>query len=718
MTHSRKWRSTQRALAGLTGLTIALTGTVTAPLAYSEEATTQEASESPAPATAQLAGPAETDGDGVVSADVEAVGFTEGATITVAVDGKPVQFAEGRKDQVDTKIVGDGGTFAETVVIPAGVAPAGTHTLTLTSDNPADGEVTVPLETLPGFKLSDDTLYKSIPVGEELTATVSNLPVGAVVTGVRAGDTTVGPDEAAAEVDNPAEVGLTIPGSDALVTVPIEVDYTLDGTQQTFAPGLTITTSRTPNGEEAFEITRVDVPTGAYQTAINPETGYGFGTSAVGRPPITDSQLYKFDAETLEIVDSVVPEEAPEKGLYAVYGVGLDNEHGTVWVTNTRQDTIAVYRQSDLSLVKQFEPGEVAHSRDVLIDPEINRAYVTSGDRANPDAAEIKVYDTETLEPQGVLDISGAYPGTKGVMMSLTLDPETGELYSTNMAGAQAFKIDGRNIPNEALTPDPADDPAADADHAEGAHRDGDADAYRDQITVYELGDVDEPSGIAWNPQKRELYVASQGSDDLTVLNVDSGEVVKTIPTGARALSAVYEPETDLVYVANRSGETVTVVDPNTYEVVGNLGAGKYPNHVSVDDQGHVYMLNKAGNEHPDGTKTDDLYRYSFGAGEASETNDAAEEEKAAAEGKIADEEAQTGDAAAESKAFHEAETDSTAADADEPAVQAAEQNPAQGATADIASYEETATSPVGDRLAGLAHRVTDALPDVNFMVP
>src|SRR5690606_16143984 len=131
-----------------------------------------------------------------------------------------------------------------------------------------------------------------------------------------------------------------------------------------------------------------------------------------GRPPVRQSELVKLDADTLEVLARITPPPVPARagagpapqregapanndpGVFAVYGVGLDDAKGTVWVTNTRQDTIAVYNQADLSLVKQFDSGAVEHARDVRIAGDLGKAYV--GATQTP---EIKVFDTAILEP-------------------------------------------------------------------------------------------------------------------------------------------------------------------------------------------------------------------------------------------------------------------------------------------------------------------------------
>src|SRR5690606_16849806 len=128
-------------------------------------------------------------------------------------------------------------------------------------------------------------------------------------------------------------------------------------------------------------------------------------------------------------------EEAParadgrEGGVYAVYGVGVDDSKDTVWVTNTRQNTVAVYNQSDLSLVKQFEPDAVNHARDVVIDEEHNRAYVSA-----VFTPTVVVIDTETLEVIKTIEIASGKRGGTFSTPSLALDEESHRLFTVSLS--------------------------------------------------------------------------------------------------------------------------------------------------------------------------------------------------------------------------------------------------------------------------------------------
>ncbi len=340
------------------------------------------------------------------------------------------------------------------------------------------------------------------------------------------------------------------------------------------------------SGQDRFEVTSAKLSPGLYQVAYSAANDALFVTSAVGRPPVTQSELLKIDPQTLEITARVTPAEAPAPeprpgqtppqgrgpgagdgprapGLYAVYGVGVDDANGNVWVTNTRQNTVAVYRQSDLSLVKQFPVGAVAHARDVVVDAARNRAYVSASGEDF-----IAVFDSRTLEQLPNITIASGVRGEKFVPTSLDLDPQTGKLYTASLATPEAAVIDTASNTVEKVIP---------------------------------LVNARSAIGVAWNPVGKRLLVVSQGSDNLLIVDPETGTIDHDVYVGAGALNVSYEPTRRLAYVTNRGADTVTVVDDNG-RIVANLAGGSFPNHVSKGADGVVYSVNKArGAEDPAG---------------------------------------------------------------------------------------------------------------------
>lgn len=320
------------------------------------------------------------------------------------------------------------------------------------------------------------------------------------------------------------------------------------------------------SGENLFNIDNQKLVTGLYQSAYSPKNNVVFVASAVGRPPVKESQLVKVNPESLQVIQAVTPAQAPARkgpngqeqpgGVYAVYGIGVDDQNGTVWVTNTRQNTVAVYKQSDLSLVKQFAAGDAVHGRDVVIDSQQGKAYVSTSFTPN-----IEVFSTTTLEKVGTIEPKTTLRGPNARpfgSMSLSLDAASGKLFAVSGTGEVAII----NTHNDAVE------------------------------KVLPVAGVNSSSGIAYDASTNRIFVASQGSDNVAIVDAASGQTLHNVLVGAGALNVVFDPVSQLAYTANRGANTVTAINSNG-EIVANLDAGPMPNHLSVGANGVVYVVNK-----------------------------------------------------------------------------------------------------------------------------
>lgn len=312
------------------------------------------------------------------------------------------------------------------------------------------------------------------------------------------------------------------------------------------------------SGQQNFNQTSAKLVQGLYQSAYSAASNAVFVTAAVGRPPVTQSQLLKLDPKTLKVTAKITPAEVPGgKGgaVFAVYGVGVDDANGNVWVTNTRQDTVAVYRQKDLSLVRQFDVGTVPHARDVVVDGRHGKVFASAAGEDH-----LSVFDARTLQPLEPITLASGVDDKKFVPMSLVLDEAAGKLFTVSIGTPEAAVIDTTTGKVE---------------------------------KVIDLGNSISASGVAYDASAGRLYVASQGTDNLLIVDVASGKVLHDVPVGAGALNVAFEPVSKLAYVTNRGAGTVTVVDGNG-KVVGNLDGGTFPNHVREDGKGNVFAVNKS----------------------------------------------------------------------------------------------------------------------------
>lgn len=376
----------------------------------------------------------------------------------------------------------------------------------------------------------------------------------------------VTPEPLIADAEGRISALVTIPANAPVGTHPIllstERPYHAEILDLKISPELAVT------GAEMFDVQAAKLAPGLYQSAYSARAGAIFASSAAGYPPITQSEILKVDPATLEIVARTTPSAAPQGGLYAVYGLGVDDANGRVWVTNTRHDTVAVYAQSDLSLVKQFDAGLIPHARDVVVSGQTGKAYVSA-----VGAPGVAVFDAQSLAYEGMITIITQNSRVPFSPTSLHLDDASGKLFTPNMTEPELAIIDVTTGKTEKIIP---------------------------------LKGAKTAIGVSYDPETKRIFVAAQGSDNLLIVDAQSGETLKAIAIGAGPLSVAFDPVSRLAYVASRGAGTITVVDVEG-EIVANLEGGPQPNHVTVDGEGEVFAVNKA--RQPDDPAGDNIRR-------------------------------------------------------------------------------------------------------------
>ncbi|OCX61275.1 hypothetical protein BFP70_01470 [Thioclava sp. SK-1] len=366
-------------------------------------------------------------------------------------------------------------------------------------------------------------------------------------------------------VDDTGAFSLTydLPEDAAIGTHPIIVKtqnpYSAEVISAKISPKLAL------EGAEKFDIATAQLKGNLYQVAESVKNGTIFVTSAVGRPPVEESYLFKLDATTLKLLAETTPEAAPARGdrsggVFAVYGVGVDDAKNTVWVTNTRQNTVAVYSQDDLSLIKQFPPETAGHPRDVVIDAANGRAYVSGS------ADGVLVFDTASLEVVDTIAVPSGQFRQTFTPMSLALNTEDKLLYTVSLTSPEAAKVDLSD----------------------------------NSVTTYDLAGAKSAIGVDASADGQRIFVVSQGSDDLKVLDADGAEL-NDIGVGAGPLNVAYVDADKLAYVVNRQSGNMAVVDADG-AIVANLDVGTNPNHLIADDAGTVFVVSKTkGKDDPMG---------------------------------------------------------------------------------------------------------------------
>lgn len=91
-----------------------------------------------------------------------------------------------------------------------------------------------------------------------------------------------------------------------------------------------------------------------------------------------------------------------------------------------------------------------------------------------------------------------------------------------------------------------------------------------------------------------EIWVSNEKDDTISVIDIESLEVVRTIDVGERPRGITFSKDFSVLYVCASDSDTVQVIDPETGEVLHELPSGEDPEQfVLHPDDRHLYIANE-----------------------------------------------------------------------------------------------------------------------------
>ncbi len=256
--------------------------------------------------------------------------------------------------------------------------------------------------------------------------------------------------------------------------------------------------------------------------------------------------IYKLDPNTLEVLATIDVKEAP------AYGLGINQKTNTLYTTNTRSNSVhAIDLNSGKILATIGNGREKSHIRETIVDEEKNLVYVSDVNKEGL----VWVIDGKTNTFSHLIEGVGESP------TGLALDKERNQLYVLLLGTAEIAVVDLST--NKVVKNYPTQGESA--------------------------------INLVYDAKGDRIFVSHQKSNNVTVLNASTGELISTVPAGDGAIGIQFDSERQLLYVANRKAGNVTVINSKNYEVIKNIETGTHPNTVAINQKtGAAYVTNKA----------------------------------------------------------------------------------------------------------------------------
>ena len=95
------------------------------------------------------------------------------------------------------------------------------------------------------------------------------------------------------------------------------------------------------------------------------------------------------------------------------------------------------------------------------------------------------------------------------------------------------------------------------------------------------------------------VYVTNKGTDNISVIETATGEVIATVPGGDAPRELAVMPDSSKVYVTNEASDTITVIETLTNTVVATItDVGPFPVGIDITPDGsRAYVCSWAGSD-------------------------------------------------------------------------------------------------------------------------
>jgi DNA-binding beta-propeller fold protein YncE len=258
-------------------------------------------------------------------------------------------------------------------------------------------------------------------------------------------------------------------------------------------------------------------------------------------------RLYVSHGTSVNVIDlnteQVIGEIADMKG---VHGIAIANDLGRGFISDGRADAVVAFDLVSLAKIKTVSvtgkgPDGIAY------DPYTHQVFSFNGESNNA-----SVIDGHTLQQVGTVDLGGgpefAVSDGKGNMYNNLEDKN-----SLNVIDTKALKV----------------------------------------IKNFPLAPCGGPTGLALDAAHQRLFTACRQNKGMSVVDIQSGKVITTLPIGAGVDAVAYDPATSLIICSN-GDTTATVIkqlSADSYSVLQTLRTQYRAKTMALDRKTHKIYL-------------------------------------------------------------------------------------------------------------------------------
>jgi YVTN family beta-propeller protein len=263
-----------------------------------------------------------------------------------------------------------------------------------------------------------------------------------------------------------------------------------------------------------------------------------------------NNRLYASHGTMVNVVDLASEKQIGViENMQGVHGIVFADKYNRGFISDGRANAVVAFDLKTLKIIATI-PVDAKGPDGILYDPYSERVFCFNGDSNNA-----SVVDPQTLKQIGTIDLGG------GPEFAVT--DGKGKIYN-NIEDKNSLKV----IDSKTLK----------------------------IVNTFSLAPCGGPTGLAIDIPNQRLFTGCRQNKGMSVVDINSGKVIATLPIGAGVDAVAYDPETKLIFCSNGDATTTIIKQESAdkYSVIQTLETQTRAKTMALDAKTHKIYLSVA----------------------------------------------------------------------------------------------------------------------------
>ncbi|MDR6944932.1 YncE family protein [Mucilaginibacter pocheonensis] len=236
--------------------------------------------------------------------------------------------------------------------------------------------------------------------------------------------------------------------------------------------------------------------------------------------------------------------------MKGVHGIAIVNKLNRGFISDGKANSIVVFDLKTFKVIATIPLTNANGPDAIMYDPYADRVFSFNGESNNS-----SVIDPASLKQVGTIDLGGA--------PEFAVADGKGKIYNNLEDKSSLDVIDSKTLK---------------------------------VVKTYPLAPCGGPTGLALDITNKRLFTVCRENKGVSVVDINTGKVITTLPIGAGVDAVAYDPEIKLIFCSCGDG-TTTIIKQKTaddYHIVQVLKTGDRARTMVLDNQTHKIYLSLA----------------------------------------------------------------------------------------------------------------------------